>query len=82
MQLALRVPRVQGRPNCRERRVLFVAWSMCGRFVQHYTWSNQLRLYRLTAPARNLQPRHNIAPTEIVDVIVPQHGGHALVPMR
>ena len=49
---------------------------------QHYTWFDQLRLHRFTAPARNLQPRHNIVPTETVDVIMPQHGGHAVVPMR
>ena len=36
---------------------------MGGHFAQHYTWSNQLRVYRPAAPARNLQPRHNIAPT-------------------
>ncbi len=78
LQIGLRVQRVKGRRNCRDRRVLIVAWSIGGRFAQHV---DQLR-HRITAPARNLQPRHNVAPTETVDVIIPQHGGHAIVPMR
>ena len=79
LQIGLRVQRVQGRRNCRDRRVLIVVWSIGGRFAQHV---DQLRLHRFTVPVRNLQPHHNVAPTETVDVIMPQHGGHAIVPMR
>jgi len=55
---------------------------MCGRFTQHYTWSDLLRLYRLTAPARNLEPRYNICPTETVDAVVRRDAAQVLVPMR
>jgi putative SOS response-associated peptidase YedK len=49
---------------------------MCGRFTQKYTWSELADLYALTQPPRNLEPRYNIAPTTMVDVI------RELVPMR
>jgi putative SOS response-associated peptidase YedK len=55
---------------------------MCGRFTQHYTWQDLLRLYRLTGPARNLEPRYNVCPTDPVDVIVAKDGGQALASMR
>jgi putative SOS response-associated peptidase YedK len=42
---------------------------MCGRFTQSYTWRELVELYRLTVPARNLQPRYNIAPTTTIDVL-------------
>jgi putative SOS response-associated peptidase YedK len=35
---------------------------MCGRFTQKYTWRELVELYRLTQPARNLEPRYNVAP--------------------
>jgi putative SOS response-associated peptidase YedK len=44
---------------------------MCGRFTQAYTGQELVALYRLTVPAINLQPRYNIAPTTMIDVIVP-----------
>lgn len=39
---------------------------MCGRFTNRYTWSELVRLYRLTgsSPASNFPPLYNIAPTE------------------
>ena len=36
---------------------------MCGRFTQHYTWSEVLQFLRVFGPPRNLQPHYNIAPT-------------------
>jgi putative SOS response-associated peptidase YedK len=56
---------------------------MCGRFTQHYTWRELVALYRLTMPAVNLRPRYNIAPTTIIDVVIPRAKDHLeLVPMR
>jgi putative SOS response-associated peptidase YedK len=56
---------------------------MCGRFTQHYTWQELVALYRLTVPAMNLQPRDNIAPATMIDVIIPRGaGGLELLPMR
>lgn len=55
---------------------------MCGRFTQRYTWQELVQLYRLTEPARNLDPRYNIAPTTTIDVIVPREGGLELVQAR
>jgi putative SOS response-associated peptidase YedK len=42
---------------------------MCGHFTQSYTWRELVELYRLTQPARNLQPRYNIAPTTVIDTV-------------
>jgi putative SOS response-associated peptidase YedK len=55
---------------------------MCGRFTQSYTWRELVELYRLTQPARNLQPRYNIAPTTAIDVVRLADTGPELVPMR
>src|SRR5262245_57450182 len=55
---------------------------MCGRFTQKYTWEELSRLYRLTQPARNVQPRYNICPTDPVEVIIPGDSGLLAVPMR
>ena len=44
---------------------------MCGRFTQAYTWRELVARYGLAQPAMNLQPRHNIAPTTIIDVVIP-----------
>jgi putative SOS response-associated peptidase YedK len=40
---------------------------MCGRFTRYLSWSEIVRLYRLTAPAevgRNDAPAYNVAPTD------------------
>jgi putative SOS response-associated peptidase YedK len=55
---------------------------MCGRFTQKYTWQELVNLYRLGQAPRNIQPRYNITPTTIIDVIVPGESGLELVPMR
>jgi len=55
---------------------------MCGRFTQRYTWQELVALYRLTQPARNVEPRYNIAPTTIIDALIPHGGTRELVPMR
>jgi putative SOS response-associated peptidase YedK len=47
-----------------------------------YTWAELVRLYRLSVPISNLQPRYNICPTTTVDAVVAAGAGHALVPMR
>ena len=56
--------------------------GMCGRFTRYYTWAELVRLYRLTMPASNLQPRYNICPTTTVDVVIFGDGQRSLVPMR
>src|SRR5260370_34217187 len=49
---------------------------MCGRFVQRYTWDDVQDLYDLPdGPARNLQARYNVAPTDPVDVVKLSTGG-------
>lgn len=55
---------------------------MCGRFTQHYTWEQLVRLYRLTQPARNLEPHYNIPPTTTIDVVRVHDDARELVPMR
>ena len=47
-----------------------------------YTWQELVALYRLTAPASNLQPRYNICPTTQIDVVLPAGGVRQLVSMR
>jgi putative SOS response-associated peptidase YedK len=41
------------------------------RFTQHYTWRELYELYRLTCSPVNIEPRYNIAPTTMIDVVVP-----------
>ncbi len=55
---------------------------MCGRFTQRYTWRDLQDLYALVGAARNLQPHYNIAPTDPVDVVIPDDGANRLVSMR
>ena len=46
---------------------------MCGRFTNRFTWSELVRLYRLTEsvtpPQSNFPARYNVAPTQIVPVV-------------
>jgi putative SOS response-associated peptidase YedK len=55
---------------------------MCARFTQHYTWSDLLRLYRLTGPARNLEPHYNLAPTDTAYAVLARERGLELAAMR
>jgi putative SOS response-associated peptidase YedK len=55
---------------------------MCGRFTQKYTWRELVELYRLFQPARNLEPRYNLAPTSTIDAVRVRDGARELVPMR
>jgi hypothetical protein len=54
------------------------------RFTYRLTWPELVRLYRLTldAPARNLQPRYNICPTDTIDAVIESEQKRELVPMR
>jgi putative SOS response-associated peptidase YedK len=51
-------------------------------FTQSYTWRELVEFYLLTQPARNLQPRHDIAPTTAIDVVRLADAGPELVSMR
>jgi len=42
---------------------------MCGRFTQAYTWQQVHDAMSLIGPARNLEPRYNVAPTQDVAVV-------------
>jgi putative SOS response-associated peptidase YedK len=55
---------------------------MCGRFTQAYTWRELYELYRLTCPPANIEPRYNIAPNTMIDVVVPHETGRDLLSMR
>ncbi|MGD9657797.1 MAG: SOS response-associated peptidase [Methylocystis sp.] len=55
---------------------------MCGRFTQHLSWEELQRLADLIGQPRNLQPRYNVAPTTMIEVVRPSPAGNELVPMR
>ncbi len=42
---------------------------MCGRFTQHYTWQQFHEFLSVIGAPQNLQPRYNIAPTTLVDMV-------------
>lgn len=42
---------------------------MCGRFTQHYTWAQIHEFLNVIGVPQNLQPRYNIAPTTLVDMV-------------
>ena len=54
---------------------------MCGRFTHRYTWADIYRLYRLTSPASNVQPSHNVCPTDTVNVVTSSQDIRILQPM-
>lgn len=57
---------------------------MCGRYTNRLTWSEIVRLYRITSrqPALNLQPRYNIAPTQSVAAVRLGTDGRELAMLR
>jgi putative SOS response-associated peptidase YedK len=56
---------------------------MCGRFTQHYTWSEVHAFLSLIGTPHNLRPHYNIAPTDKVDVVpLEREGRRELVSMR
>ena len=57
---------------------------MCGRFTNRYSWSELVRLYRLTGspPASNFPPRFNIAPTQKTFVVRLRDGERELADLR
>ena len=56
---------------------------MCGRFTQHYTWSEVHAFLSLLGAPQNLRPHYNIAPTTNVDVVrLDREGRRERVPMR
>lgn len=55
---------------------------MCGRFTQHLSWAEIRRLADLVGRPRNLAPRYNLAPTDIIEVLRAGPEGVELTPMR
>ena len=55
---------------------------MCGRFTQSYTWRELYELYRLTCQPVNIEPRYNIAPATLINVMVPHGTGRDLPTIR
>ena len=55
---------------------------MCGRFTQHLSWAEIRRLADLVGQPRNLAPRYNLAPTDMIEVIRAGRAGFELTPMR
>src|SRR6202011_5399421 len=44
--------------------------GMCGRFIRYYTWAKIHRLYRLTTPDSNFEPRYSVCPKKDIDTVV------------
>jgi putative SOS response-associated peptidase YedK len=58
---------------------------MCGRFTQLRSWTDLVRLYRITEPdpPPNWPPRYNVAPTQDIAVVrLARNGGRRLQRMR
>lgn len=57
--------------------------GMCGRFTQHYSWSEVQAFLSVFGAPQNLRPRYNIAPTTMVDVVrLTAEGARELLRMR
>ena len=57
---------------------------MCGRFTQRYSWRDVVAFSRLAmpAPALNLRPRYNLAPSQSAAVVRAGDGGRRLAMLR
>ena len=57
---------------------------MCGRFTQRYTWRDVVAFSRLAmpAPALNLRPRYNLAPSQSAAVVRAEDGARRLAMLR
>ena len=57
---------------------------MCGRFTQRYTWRDVVAFSRLgmPAPALNLRPRYNLAPSQAAAVVREDDGERRLALLR
>ena len=57
---------------------------MCGRFTQLFTWRELYELYNIHGPARNIEPRYNLAPTQQALVVRsnPETKERTLDPLR
>ena len=57
---------------------------MCGRFTQRYTWREVVAFSRLAmpAPALNLRPRYNLAPSQRAAVVRAEDGERRLAMLR
>jgi putative SOS response-associated peptidase YedK len=59
---------------------------MCGRFTNRFTWSELVRLYRLTdqpaPPASNFPARYNVAPTQMAPVVRLKDGRRELALLK
>lgn len=42
---------------------------MCGRFTREFSWEEINKALAILGAPRNLQPRYNIAPTTMIDVV-------------
>ena len=57
---------------------------MCGRFTQLYSWRELYELYNIHSPPRNIEPRYNLAPTQMALVVRsnPETKERTLDPLR
>lgn len=56
---------------------------MCGRFTQLYSWSDLVAAYRILDQAPlNLEARYNIAPTQQIDIVLPDDRNHRIARAR
>ena len=57
---------------------------MCGRLTQRYAWRDVVAFSRLTlpAPALNLRPRYNLAPSQAAAVVREDDGKRRLAMLR
>lgn len=59
------------------------ALRMCGRFTQLYSWKDLVEAYRaLDQTPLNLEPRYNIAPTQTIDIVLPEGEGRRVARAR